>query len=80
MIRDWELFKRGEEPPCDLAICSECGWRGLVSDCIEVQERDWEYGYYIGHDCPVCKDGGCIEYEMSEERAKEWLDWNKKVK
>ena len=66
------------EPKPDIAICSECGWRGSVEKCIKEQDGDWESGYYEIDECPICKDGGCIDnYDMSPQRFKEWKQWNK---
>jgi len=65
-----------KEPSADIAICSECGWRGNVSECEIGTDGDWESGYYEIDLCPVCEDGGCIDdYDMSEERLKEWEEW-----
>ena len=66
------------EPIPDIAICSECGWRGPVSKCLKDQDGDWESGYYIIDLCPICADGGCIDdYDMTPERLKEWNEWSK---
>lgn len=66
------------EPMPDIAICSECGWKGPVSDCETDQEGDWESGYYLIHLCPKCEDGGSIDdYDMSETQLKEWKLWDK---
>jgi len=67
------------EPNPDIAICSQCGWRGSISEC-DVDphgDGDWESGYYPVDLCPVCEDGGCIDdYDMSEERLIEWEIWS----
>ena len=63
------------EPKADLASCSECGWKGLVSQCVEGQDGDWESGYYEIDLCPVCEDGGEIDYDMSEECFRAWEEW-----
>jgi hypothetical protein len=49
------------EPGFDIGICSECGWRGLLTNCDTEQDGDWEHGYFESPLCPVCKDGGCID-------------------
>jgi len=68
-----------KEPSPDIAICSQCGWVGPVSECEVEEEGDWESGYYPVDLCLKCEDGGCIdEYSMSDERAKEWENWWKK--
>ena len=67
------------EPLPDIAICSQCGWRGSVKDCGEAEDGDWETGYYKIDACPICEDGGCIDdYDMTAEREKEWNEWYKK--
>ena len=72
-----ELIKNKPEPESDIAICSECGWEGPVSECQTDQEGDWESGYYTIHLCPKCEDGGCIDdYDMTPECLKEWEKWN----
>ena len=64
------------EPEFDIAICSQCGWRGPVSECETGEEGDWESGYYKIDLCPRCEDGGCIDnYDMSPVREKEWEAW-----
>jgi len=75
-----EAFDPDREPLPDIAICSECGWRGHVSECQIAPhgDGDWETGYHPVHLCPICEDGGCIDnYDMSDERAKEWEKWFK---
>jgi len=63
------------EPKPDIAICSECGWRGPVSECLKGEDGDWESGYYKIDLCPKCEDGGCIEYDMTPGRLREWEEW-----
>jgi len=73
-----EQFNPDKEPKPDIAICSQCGWRGPISECgiDPYGDGDWESGYYPSHLCPKCEDGGCIDdYDMSEERLKEWEEW-----
>ena len=66
-------------PLPDIAICSQCGWRGPTSECETGEEGDWETGYYKIHLCPKCADGGCVDdYDMSPERLREWEEWNEK--
>jgi hypothetical protein len=66
-----------KEPLPDIAICEECEWRGPVSECETGEDGDWETGYYKVDICPVC--GGDIgDYTMSDERATEWEEWEKK--
>jgi len=59
-------------PHPDIAVCSVCGWRGPVSECIVEEDGDWEGGYFNVDTCPKCEDGGEIEYEYSEEAIKEF--------
>ena len=67
------------EPIPDIAICSECGWRGPASECESEQDGDWETGYYDVHVCPKCDSGGCIDaYDMSEDQLKKWNAWDKR--
>jgi len=66
-------------PSPDIAICSECGWRGPVSECGTDYDGDWESGYYPVDLCPKCEDGGCIDdYDMSPERLAEYEAWVEK--
>jgi hypothetical protein len=66
------------EPKPDIAICSECGWRGPVTECGKDTDGDWETGYYPIDLCPKCGDGGCVDdYDMSPERLAEWEKWKK---
>jgi hypothetical protein len=70
-------YTEDREPISNIACCFSCGWKGSVSDCDLDQEGDWESGYYDIHFCPRC--GECIdEYEMTEERAEEWIEWNQR--
>lgn len=65
------------EPKPDIAICSECGWRGDISECGTDKEGDWESGYYDVHICPKCVDGGCIDdYDMSPSVEIDWWLWD----
>jgi len=63
-------------PEPDIAICSQCGWRGPIASDEATLERDWEDGYCVDL-CPICDDGGCIDdYDFSTvEKAKEWEEW-----
>jgi len=64
------------EPLPDIAICCICGWRGPVEQCGQDEDGDWENGYYQIDTCPRCEDGGCIDdYDMTEDRLKEWEAW-----
>jgi len=80
---EFDEAMKNAEPKHDIAICSECGWQGPVSDC-EVDphgDGDWESGYYPVHLCPKCEDGGCIDsYDMSDARLQEWEEWWDKKK
>jgi len=72
-------YNEDEEPRPDIAICSQCGWRGPTSECENGEEGDYENGYYFIDLCPRCEDGGCIDdYDMSSKRSEEWLKWHKK--
>ncbi len=64
----------GQVPQPDIAICSQCGWRGPISKCQTSEEGDWESGYHTEYFCPVCEDGGCIDdFDFSsEELFKKW--------
>jgi hypothetical protein len=80
-----DIFKLVDDvknrPNGDIAVCSECGWRGPISECNVVQDGDWESGYYEVHECPVCMDGGCIDdYDYSPEQAKKLDAWFNKQK
>lgn len=73
-----ELIEDAQPRP-DIAICSQCGWRGSVSECLVGEEGDWESGYYPIDFCPICEDGGCVDdYDMTPERAQEWEKWWKR--
>ena len=74
------LFDIAEEPPADIAICADCGWRGYTSECETELEGDWESGYYSIHLCSKCEDGGCVDsYDRSPENLKEWEIWFDKI-
>lgn len=64
-----------EYPYHDIAKCSQCGWRGNVSECDTDMEQDgWEGTPYMIHLCPRCEDGGCIDdYSISRKAIKEWI-------
>jgi len=67
------------EPMPDIAICSNCRWRGKISKCEKGTDGDWESGYYDIDLCPKCDDGGCIDdYTMSNKQAKLWEEWAKR--
>jgi len=69
------------QPTPDLAKCSKCGWKGSVEKCYKGEDGDWESGYFEIDLCSVCEDGGCIDdYDMSEQRGKEWEEWDKNNK
>jgi len=37
------------------ATCSECKWKGIISDCsIEIDSEGWEYPDYEVLVCPAC--------------------------
>lgn len=75
-----EIMDDNHEPRPDIAICSECGWKGSTLECIKGEDGDWETGYYPIDLCPVCEDGGCIDdYDMTPDREKEWDEWRKKI-
>ena len=63
------------EPGCDMGRCGVCGWNGPLSECPTEEDGDYESGYFTVHVCPKCEDGGELEYEMSENRGKEWVVW-----
>lgn len=74
-----ERLEVNPEPRPDIAICSECGWRGPAEGCWQDEEGDWETGYYTIDMCPKCEDGGCVDdYDMSPERVNEWWKWETK--
>lgn len=74
-----KYIEKKHAPLPDIAICSECGWRGPVDECPKEEDGDWEYGYYTIDVCPKCEDGGCIDdYDMTPERLKEWEEWHDK--
>ncbi len=74
---DLTLKPNNTQPPPDIAICSQCGWRGDTGDCETDTEGDWESGYHTVYLCPKCEDGGCIDdYDMTAAREKEWNEWN----
>ncbi len=67
-----------EQPPPDIAICSQCDWSGDINDCKTDTEGDWESGYWDVHLCPNCADGGCVDdYAMTPQRQVEWEEWSK---
>ena len=59
----------------DMCKCSNCGWKGEISDCETEQEQDgFEGTPYTIHICPVCEDGGCIDdYWLSDEMAESYF-------
>ena len=72
-------LKTDRPPQCDIAICSECGWRGLVSDCEMEEEGSYEEGYFEAPVCPKCEDGGCLDnYDYSPEQFKLFKEWEKR--
>jgi len=74
-----KLLHDDPEPKLDIAICSECGWKGPVSECDVENDGDWESGYYEVHLCPKCEDGRCIdEYDFSPKQRKLWDKWNER--
>ena len=80
-VFDLEILPIDAEPKCDIGICSDCGWRGLLTDCHSYKEQEsWEMpDWYWIFECPKCKDGGCIDdYDYSPERQKEWEEWKEK--
>ena len=76
-----KLNQFNQQPLPDIAICSECEWRGPVSECDLEQDGDWETGFFDVHVCPNCDSGGCIDdYDMSPEQSKKWIAWDKRNK
>ena len=83
MKKFFELIEEKDEdkePAFDIAYCEECGWRGTPSECIAGEEGNWESGYYAVDYCPKCKDGGCVDYDYTPERAKEYDEWYQRKK
>ena len=81
LVANLKMTDEHGEPAPDIAICSECGWRGPVSECETGSDGDWETGYYTIDLCPRCEDGGCVDdYDMTPERGKEWEEWWEKHK
>lgn len=74
---DLSKVEEKSAPLTDMCGCSQCGWKGKVSDCQTEWESDgWEMPSYQVHICPVCEDGGCIDdYFFSEEMYKEYLEY-----
>ena len=71
-----ELAKKMPQP--DLGQCSDCGWKGPLSQCPVEEEGDYESGYYTSPVCPACEDGGCLDqYDYSEEQLKSFKLWEK---
>ena len=71
-----DLVIDNKQPKPDIAICSDCGWRGPVEECLKGQDGDWESGYFEIDECPKCDNGGCIEdYDMTPERLEEYNKW-----
>ncbi len=69
------------EPQFDIAYCSVCDFRGVIEDCIEEQDGDWESGYFTVHECPKCEDhSGEVSYDYSDEHLKLYLKWEKENK
>jgi len=59
------------EPMPDLAFCNQCGWRGPISDLIDIEDVE-----YCPVGCPKCKS--CIDgdsYDTSLEQGKKWILW-----
>jgi hypothetical protein len=74
-----DIVDDDKQPSYDIAICSECQWKGPVSECEEGREGDWESGYYAIDLCPICEDGGCVDdYTYSEEQLEEYYKWKER--
>ena len=74
------ILDKNNEPCCDIIVCGKCHGTYMLSECPTEPEGDFETGYYTIHTCPKCEDGGEPEYNMSEQRANEWCEWNDKRK
>ena len=73
-----EMLEKVEDKPPgpDIAICSECHWRGPADECEQDEDGDWETGYYTIDMCPKCEDGGCIDdYDFSPEQLTKYEEW-----
>ena len=71
-----QMYAPSPVPAQDIAICSECNWRGPIVECSIGEDGDWETGYYPVPECPICEDGGSIDdFDMSPVRYMEWLAW-----
>ncbi|PJB16995.1 MAG: hypothetical protein CO117_13285 [Flavobacteriaceae bacterium CG_4_9_14_3_um_filter_33_16] len=66
-----------KEPLPDLYYCPECDLEFNTSQCIQIEELDWENRHYTVHSCPDCGDNAG-KYRMSEKRLKKWYKWRKK--
>ena len=40
-----ERLEKDKPPRPDIAICSECGWRGPVDQCWQDEDGDWDHNF-----------------------------------
>ena len=68
--------KHGPSP--DLGTCCECGKTYNLSELETEPEGDWETGYYDVVLCPICPNGGYIDYyDYSDEQRKLYEEWRR---
>lgn len=58
IILNMEENKDNMGPPPDCKVrCYDCGWKGIISECIILQDQEtWEMPIYNYWACPECEE------------------------